>query len=66
MPSSYIKEKLHHHAQHVYHYGEHGCAISYAIHEFLGLHIIVLVLSGILLAGTGIIVLDRILVKSNG
>jgi hypothetical protein len=55
-----IKEKIHTHATHVYHWGEHGCAVSYAMHEFIGGHIVVLTLSGILLVGLILVVLDLI------
>lgn len=58
-----VREKLHHHAPKVYHYGEHGCAIAYALHEFAGLHILVLGLSGVLLVGMILLAVDVVLEK---
>lgn len=55
-----VKERIHEHATHVYHWGEHGCAVSYAMHEFIGRHIIVLALSGVLIAGFILVMLDLI------
>ncbi len=56
-----IKEKLHTHAQHVYHYGEHGCAVAYALHEFAGFHFLVLTLSGVLVAGVLLVTVDMVM-----
>lgn len=56
-----VKDKVHYHASHVYGYGEHGCAVAYALHEFAGLHILVLGLSGVLLSGFILLAVDYIL-----
>lgn len=56
-----VKARVHNHASHVYGYGEHGCAVAYALHEFAGLHILVMSLSGVLLSGLILIVVDYVL-----